>query len=77
MSQRKHTHKIIQRDSETSRILLDYFMPKFRNGYVEIDEEKYLLPIDYLRFEESYDNFEVKNSDVYIASHPKTGNVIL
>lgn len=72
----EHEWKVIKSDNATDKLLYKDFMPSFRNGYLEINEEKYCMPVDYLRIIDQVEKFEVRESDVIIASHPKTGNYI-
>lgn len=68
-----HEWRVITPVNEDDKLLYDNFMPIFRNGYIEIDDNKYCLPVDYVRIMDSIENFEIRENDVFVTSMPKTG----
>jgi hypothetical protein len=60
-------------DSEQDRLLNQFFMPSFRKGYVRVGPNKVLMPVGYLEFADRIEDMEVRDSDVWVVSHPKTG----
>jgi hypothetical protein len=60
-------------DSEQDRLLNQFFMPPFRKGYVRVGPNKVVMPVHYLEFADRIEDMEVRNSDVWVVSHPKTG----
>ncbi|XP_021926131.1 sulfotransferase family cytosolic 1B member 1-like isoform X2 [Zootermopsis nevadensis] len=60
-------------DSEQDRLLNEFFKPSFRRGYVRVGPNKVLMPVYYLKFADRIENMEVRDSDVWVVSHPKTG----
>lgn len=67
--------KVIQPNTEIDRLLYEKFTNQFRKGYVEVGEEKICMPVAYKEIADEIENFEVRDSDIFIASHPKTGTV--
>jgi len=63
----------IPKDDETGRIMHDQMTDEFQTRYVYIGEDYTCMPIHYAKFAEDIENFEVRNSDVWICSYPKTG----
>lgn len=61
-------------DSEQDRLLNEFFKPSFRKGYVRVGPNKVLMPVYYLKFADRIENMEVRDSDVWVVSHPKTGS---
>ncbi|KAB0804001.1 hypothetical protein PPYR_00971 [Photinus pyralis] len=54
--------------------LLNYtFKCEVRSGFVEVGEDNFCVPVYYEKFEKAINQFEVRDSDVYIVAHPKTG----
>jgi len=65
--------KEIPKNTEVNRILHDEMTDEFQEHLVLFGEDDTCLPIHYKKFSESIDNFEVRNSDVWVCSFPKTG----
>jgi hypothetical protein len=63
-------------NSEQDRLLNELFMPPFRKGYVRAGPNKVLMPLYYLDFAERIEGMEVRESDVWVVSHPKAGRPI-
>jgi len=70
--------KKIGNDTEVDRILNETFTSAVRStGFVEVGEEKFVLPALYIDWEEKIRNFEVRDEDVFILGHLKTGTTWL
>ncbi|KAF5282443.1 hypothetical protein FQA39_LY17558 [Lamprigera yunnana] len=63
----------IENGNEIDSLLNKHFLTKIRSGFVEVGENKYCLPVSYEKFRDDLQNFEVRDSDVYLIAHPKTG----
>ncbi|KAJ9600879.1 hypothetical protein L9F63_000991 [Diploptera punctata] len=48
-------------------------MPGFRKGYVRLGPNKVVMPLYYLEFAERIEDMKVRDSDIWVISHPKTG----
>lgn len=66
--------KIIVPETEIDKKLYKYITNQYRKGYVEIGEKKIVMPQYYAQIADDIENFEVRDSDVWIVTHPKTGN---
>lgn len=64
---------IIKPENEIDKMLYE-FTHLYRTGYIEIGEEKTVMPLGYKEVAEEIENLEVKDSDIIVASYPKTGN---
>lgn len=42
-------------------------------AFVEIGEEKLILPIRYVDVADEIENMEIRDSDVFVTSHPRSG----
>lgn len=60
-------------DNEQDRLLNQFFTTPFRKGYVRVGPNKVLMPVYYLEFADRIEDMEVRDSDVWVVSHPKTG----
>lgn len=60
-------------DSEQDRLLNQFFVTPFRKGYVRIGPNKVLMTVCYLEYADRIEDMEVRDSDVWVVSHPKTG----
>lgn len=66
--------KIIEDETEEDRMLNTLLTSPFREKYVEIGEEKFVLPIYFKEnWEGVVNKFEVRDDDVFILGHMKTG----
>ncbi|KAF5286678.1 hypothetical protein FQA39_LY16161 [Lamprigera yunnana] len=63
----------IESGNEIDSLLNKHFLTKIRSGFVEVGENKFCLPVSYEKFRDDLENFEVRDSDVYLIAHPKTG----
>lgn len=65
---------VIENEKEVDRTLNDLFTSEIKEKYVEIGEEKFVLPIYFNEnWEKKINKFEVRNDDVYVTGHMKTG----
>lgn len=64
--------KIIQTDREIDKVLYNN-VTKYNNGFIEIGEERIVMPIKYLDLADGVENFHVRETDIFVASHPRTG----
>lgn len=55
------------------RLLNEKFKSEVRSGFVEVGKDNFCVPIYYEKFEKIINQFEVRDSDVYVLAHPKTG----
>ncbi|KAF5296677.1 hypothetical protein FQR65_LT10218 [Abscondita terminalis] len=69
---RKKIKKIEDTD-EIGRIIHKDFLDPFCENYVLFGEEETSLGDNYLKFVEEIENFEVRDTDVIVASYPKAG----
>lgn len=60
-------------DSEISKILKRDFLSFFRNGYGRFGPDKSFMPERFKDFVDDILNMEVYPDDVWLTSHPKTG----
>lgn len=62
----------IEPDQPLNKILLKN-VTKYNDGFIEIGEEKILMPLRYLDIADEVENFQVRDSDVFVVTHPRTG----
>lgn len=67
----------IENDTEEDRMLNNLFVSPVREKFVEIGKEKFVLPIYFNENWEKVNQFEVRDDDVYISGHMKTGKRLL
>uniref|UniRef100_A0A1Y1NHD5 Sulfotransferase domain-containing protein n=1 Tax=Photinus pyralis TaxID=7054 RepID=A0A1Y1NHD5_PHOPY len=65
--------KKVENSDEIGEIIHRDFLDPFCNEYVLIGEEETSLGINYLQFEEEIRTFEIRDSDIIVASYPKAG----
>lgn len=65
--------KKVDDTDEIGRIIRKDFLDPFCENYVLFGEEETSLGDNYLKFVEVIDNFEIRDSDVIVASYPKAG----
>lgn len=65
--------KKIEPITEIDRLLYEKYTSDFRKGFVEIGEEKICMPLTFKDIADQIENFEVKDTDIFIASYPKAG----
>ncbi|KAF5286553.1 hypothetical protein FQA39_LY16236 [Lamprigera yunnana] len=68
-----HVIKNIESDNEIDSLLNKHYITEVRSGFVEVDDDKVCVPVYYRNYEKRIDEFEVRDSDVYLIAHPKTG----
>ncbi|KAF5286554.1 hypothetical protein FQA39_LY16237 [Lamprigera yunnana] len=64
----------IKADNEIDDLLLKHWLSPVRHGFVEVGEDNHCVPVNYKQYEEKLDKFEVRESDIYLIAHPKTGS---
>ncbi|KAF2881818.1 hypothetical protein ILUMI_24374 [Ignelater luminosus] len=70
--------KIIENETEEDRMLNSLLTSPVREKFVEIGEEKFVLPIYFTEnWESDVNKFEVLDDDVFLLGHPKTGTTWL
>lgn len=68
--------KKIENDTEIDRMVNKYLIYDTDPiPYVEVGKDKTCLPETYSKYEEKIRKFEVRDDDVYVISHPKTGQL--
>jgi len=60
-------------ESEQDRLLNQFFTTSFRKGHVRIGPNKVLMPVYYVGYADRVENMEVRDSDVWVVTHPKAG----
>lgn len=66
----------IEPNNEVDKILYKYFTSPFRKEYIEVGDGKFIMPEHYSTIADEIENFEVKDTDIWLTSHPKTGEYI-
>lgn len=66
--------KIIEPTNEIDKIVCD-FSTDLRKSYIEIGDDKIVMPSRYIEIANDIENFEVRDTDIFVASHPKTGKL--
>lgn len=64
---------IIKPETDIDKLLYQ-FTTILRSGYIEIGEEKIVMPLCFSKIIDEMENFGVCDTDVYVMSFPKTGN---
>ncbi|KAK9881257.1 hypothetical protein WA026_015380 [Henosepilachna vigintioctopunctata] len=62
-------------DEKLNAELLEYFKGE-TDSYVQVGPKKWFLPVKYKKLAESYKNFQVRPSDVWITGLPRTGTTV-
>lgn len=66
--------RIIESDTEEDRMVNKLCVSTIREKFVEIGQDKFILPIYFNdHWEKAVNKFEVRNDDVYITGYMKTG----
>lgn len=55
------------------RLLQEYFVSAFRKGYVQCGEKKVAMPVRYADLAQPILDLPIRDDDVWVVSHPKTG----
>ncbi|KAF5280174.1 hypothetical protein FQR65_LT15037 [Abscondita terminalis] len=63
----------IEGKNDIDRLLNEKFVCEVRSGFVEVGVDNFCVPVYYEKYKERIDDFEVRDSDVYVVAHPKTG----
>ncbi|KAF5282442.1 hypothetical protein FQA39_LY17557 [Lamprigera yunnana] len=69
----EHSIKRINSDNETDSLVNKHFQTNTGKGFVEVGESKFCLSAYYEEYRNELENFQVRDSDVYLVAHPKTG----
>lgn len=62
-------------NDENEKILLKRCLHRLRRGFIEIGEENFLMPQSYIGIADQIEEFEIRDSDIWIIAHPKSGNL--
>ena len=60
-------------DLKTTEKMLKDFTGE-RTGWVQVGEEKWVFPSRYIEHGEGYFNMKARSSDIWVISHPRSGN---
>lgn len=63
----------VQPVSEADKLLLRDSTSDTRTGYLEVGEDGILMTCYYQKYADRLNNLEIRDSDIIVASHPKTG----
>ncbi|XP_052131395.1 luciferin sulfotransferase-like [Frankliniella occidentalis] len=55
------------------RLLQEYFVSAFRKGYVQCGDKKVAMPVRYADLAQPILDLPIRDDDVWVVSHPKTG----
>lgn len=66
-------YKPIIPDNEIDKMLYKYDTFEYIKGYIEIGEEKFVMPSRYVAIADEIENFEIRDTDIWIISRPKSG----
>ncbi|KAF5269723.1 hypothetical protein FQA39_LY08646 [Lamprigera yunnana] len=69
----KDSVKKVENIDEIGRIIHKDFLDPFCENYVYIGKEDTVLGENYLKFIETIENFEIRDTDIIVASYPKAG----
>lgn len=65
---------LIEPDNEINKLLYKNLVHEYRSGFLEIGEKKFVMPVTYKNIADEIEEFEVRDTDIWIISFPKTGN---
>ncbi|KAK5638114.1 hypothetical protein RI129_012409 [Pyrocoelia pectoralis] len=68
-----HNIRRIGNGNKIDRLLNETLVTEVRKGFVEVGSDNVCLPIYYEKYEKFLNKFEVRDSDIYLLAHPKTG----
>lgn len=60
-------------EGEVGKLLKKHLTNKRIEGYDLVGDEEFLMTVYYKDYMKSIDDLEIFDSDVFVASHPKTG----
>lgn len=66
-------YEIIVPKTDIDNVLYKYCVGEFRKGYIEFLKENVVMYYNYMDYAEEIDNFEVRDTDVWIVTYPKCG----
>lgn len=66
---------VIEPNNEVDKVLHEQFTSGPQK-WIEFGEHKTFLPAKYVKIMDDIDNFEVRNDDVFVVAHPRSGIVI-
>lgn len=66
-------YNIINPTNDIDRLLYKHGTSEYNKQFIEIGEEKTVMPIAYLKIAEKIENFEIRDTDVWVITYPKTG----
>lgn len=67
----------VKATDELGKIVVKNFVTKLRSGFILVGDEKTFLVNNYLKYADRIDNFDVRDSDVFVITHPKSGKILL
>lgn len=65
----------MKRDTPMNNLFYDTFQCELKKDFIEVGEDKYVFPTKYLAIADEIENFEVRDSDVWVCSYPKSGKL--
>lgn len=68
--------RAVQPVSEADKILLRDLTSETRTGYLLVGEDDILMACYYKKYADKLNNLEIRDSDIIVASHPKTGRYL-
>lgn len=63
----------VDESSSRGRMLLDTFINAWRKGYVQCGDKKVSMPVRYRDLAQPILDLGIRDDDVWVVSHPKTG----
>lgn len=60
---------------ELGKIVVDHLVSKLRSGFILVGNERTFLVNNYLKYADRIDDFDVRDSDVFVITHPKSGKI--
>ncbi|XP_044758916.1 uncharacterized protein LOC123316764 [Coccinella septempunctata] len=67
--------EIVDVEQSLNNDLLNHFKGE-KDGYVQVGQKKWFLPVKYRKLAEEYKNFEVRSDDVWIMGYPRSGTTL-
>lgn len=75
--QKSEFMRVVEPVTEADKILLRDFTSDERAGYLLVGQDDILMTCYYEKYADKINNLEIRNSDIIVASHPKTGSIYL
>lgn len=66
----------LEPDTDMNKLFHKYFVNDYRKGYVQVGEKKVILPKLYEKIADKIENLEIRDSDVWIVTYPKSGKYL-